>query len=223
MVIIAAIYAVVVWLVFFQLKWLRWGWFTGTVTVIIGLLVCATFVGFLSYLAPAGRVAVIGHVVEVTPNVSGQITEISVQPNQLVKADTVLFRIDPTPYDAQVRMIDSQLKFQELRLAQMQQLLASSSGRAFDVEQRQAEADQLRAQLDKAKYDLDQTIIRAPGDGYVSTLTLNKAARHHPNRLCRSSSRIKYSLWEFSHKTAFRPSSPAHARRGSGRRCLNWT
>jgi RND family efflux transporter MFP subunit len=177
MVIIAALYAVVVWLVFFQLKWLRWGWFTGTVTVIIGLLVCATFVGFLSYLAPTGRVAVIGHVVEVTPNVSGQITEISVRPNQLVKADTVLFRIDPTPYDAQVRMIDSQLKFQELRLAQMQQLLASSSGRAFDVEQRQAEADQLRAQLDKAKYDLDQTIIRAPGDGYVSTLTLNKGDR----------------------------------------------
>lgn len=177
MVIIAALYAIVIWLVFFKLKWLRWGWFTGTVTVIIGLLVCATFAGFLSYLAPTGRVAVIGHVVEVTPNVSGQITEISVQPNQLVKADTVLFRIDPTPYDAQVRVIDSQLKFQELRLSQMKELQASSTGRAFDVEQRQAEADQLRAQLDRAKYDLDQTTIRAPSDGYVSTLTLNKGDR----------------------------------------------
>ena len=95
MVIIAILYAIIVWLVFFRLKWLRWGWFTGTLTVIVGLLVCAIFVGFLSYLAPTGRVAVIGHVVEVTPNVSGQITEISVKPNQLVKADTVLFKIDP--------------------------------------------------------------------------------------------------------------------------------
>jgi RND family efflux transporter MFP subunit len=177
MAIIAVLYAVLVWLIFFQLKWVRWGWFTGTVTVLVGLLVCAIFVGFLNHLAPTGRVAVIGHVVEVTPNVSGQITEISVQPNQLVKAGTVLFKIDPTPYDAQVRTTDAQLKFQELRLAQMKQLQASNTGRAFDVEQRQAEADQLRAQLDKAKYDLDQTTILAPADGYVSSLTLNKGDR----------------------------------------------
>jgi RND family efflux transporter MFP subunit len=182
MVIVAALYAIVVWLAFFKLKWLPWGRLTGTVTVLVGLLVCATFIGFLSYFAPTGRVTVIGHVVEVTPNVSGQITEVSVQPNQLVKSGTVLFTIDPTPYDAQVRMIAAQLKFQELRLSQMKQLQANSSGRAFDVEQRQAEVDQLHAQLDKAKYDLDQTTIRAPGDGYVSSLTLNKGDRATPSK-----------------------------------------
>jgi RND family efflux transporter MFP subunit len=177
MVIVAGLYAVIVWLVFFQLKWLRWGWFSGTVTVLIGVFLCAVFVGFLSYLAPTGRVAVIGHVVEVTPNVSGEITEISVQPNKLVKADTVLFKIDPTPYDAQVRTIEAQLRFQDLRLSQMKQLQSSGTGRAFDVEQRQAEVDQLHAQLDKAKYDLDQTTIRAPGEGYVANLALNKGDR----------------------------------------------
>ena len=182
MAIVAALYAVLVWLVFFKLKWLRWGWFTGTVTVLVGLFVCAIFVGFLSHLAPTGRVAVLGHVVEVTPNVSGQIIEISVQPNELVKAGTVLFRIDPTPYDAQVRTIDAQLKFQQLRLSQMKELQASSSGRAFDVEQRQAEADQLGAQLDKAQYDLEQTTIRAPADGYVGVLTLNKGDRATPSK-----------------------------------------
>jgi RND family efflux transporter MFP subunit len=177
MVIVAALYAVLVWLIFFRLKWLPWGRLTGTVTVLVGLLVCAIFVGFLSYFAPTGRVIVMGGVVEVTPNVSGQITDISVQSNRLVKADTVLFKIDPTPYDAQVRIVEAQLKFQELRLAQMKQLQSSSSGRAFDVEERQAEVDQLRAQLDKAKYDLDQTTVRAPSDGYVSSLTLNKGDR----------------------------------------------
>jgi multidrug resistance efflux pump len=182
MAIIAALYAVLVWLIFFKLKWLRWGWFTGTVTVLVGLLVCAIFVGFLSYLVPTGRVAVLGHVVEVTPNVSGQIIEISVQPNELVKAGTVLFRIDPTPYDAQVRTIDAQLKFQQLRLSQMKELQASSSGRGFDVEQRQAEVDQLGAQLDKAQYDLEQTTIRAPADGYVGVLTLNKGDRATPSK-----------------------------------------
>lgn len=116
MVMIAALYAVLVWLIFFQLKWLKWGRVTGTLTVLVGILVCTVFVGFLSYFAPSGRVLVISDVVEVTPNVSGQITEISVQPNQPVKADAVLFEIDPTPFEAQVRSIDAQLKFQELRL-----------------------------------------------------------------------------------------------------------
>ncbi len=180
MVIVAVLYAILVWLFFFKLKWLRWGWGTGTVTVIIGMLLCAVFVGFLSYLAPTGRVTVISRVVEVTPNVSGQIMEISVSANQLVKADTVLFKLDPAPYEAQRRTIEAQLKFQELRLSQMQQLQASSSGRAFDVEQRQAEVDQLRGQLDKAQYDVDQTTIRALADGYVGTLTLNKGDRATP-------------------------------------------
>jgi RND family efflux transporter MFP subunit len=177
MAIVAALYAVLVWLIFFKLKWLRWGWFTGTVTVLVGLLVCAIFVGFLSYLAPTGRVVILSHVVEATPNVAGEITEISVRPNELVKAGTVLFKIDTTPYDAQVRTIDAQLKFQQLRLSQMKELQTSSAGRSFDVEQRQAEVDQLSAQLDKAKYDLDQTTIRAPADGYVGILTLNKGDR----------------------------------------------
>jgi RND family efflux transporter MFP subunit len=182
MVIVAVLYAILAWLIFFKLKWVRWGWGTGTVTVILGMLLCAVFVGFLSYLAPTGRVTVISRVVEVTPNVSGQITEISVLPNQLVKADAVLFKIDPAPYEAQVRTIEAQLKFQDLRLSQMKQLQASSSGRAFDVEQRQSEVDQLRGQLDKAQYDLDQTTIRAPADGYVGTLTLNKGDRATPSK-----------------------------------------
>lgn len=182
MVIIAALYAVVVWLTFFRLKPLPSGWLTGTVTVVIGLLVCAVFVALLGNLAPIGRVMVIGRVVEVTPNVSGQIKEISAQPNQLVKAGTVLFKIDPTPYDAQVRAIEAQVKFQDLRLGQMKQLQSGGSGRAFDVEQRQAEVDQLRAQLDKAKYDLDKTTIRAPGDGYVSSLTLSAGDRATPSK-----------------------------------------
>jgi RND family efflux transporter MFP subunit len=177
MVIIAVLYAVLVWLIFFQLKWLRWGWTSGALTVFIGLVVCGTFVGFLNALAPAGRVVVLGKVVEVTPNVSGEITEIPVEPNQLVKAGTILFKIDPTPYAAQARTIEAQLKFQQLRLSQMTQLQSSGSGRAADVEQRQAEVDQLQGQLDKAKYDLDQTTIRAPSDGYVSGLTLNKGDR----------------------------------------------
>ena len=109
------------------------------------LFVAAPFVGFLNYLVRTGRVVVISRVVEVTPNVSGQITEFAVKANSLVKADAVLFRIDPAPYEAQVRTIEAQLGFQDFRLSQMKHLQASNSGRAFDVEQRQSEVDQLSA------------------------------------------------------------------------------
>jgi multidrug resistance efflux pump len=180
MVIVAGLYAILVWVVFFRLKLLPWNWLAGTLTVLVGVLLCAVLVALLSHQTPTGRVTVISRVVEVTPNVSGPITDIPVQPNKLVKAGTVLFKIDPTPYDAQVRRIEAQLRFQELRLAQMKQLQARNAGRAFDVEQYQAEVDQLRAQLDQARYEFDQTTVRAPGDGYVSNLTLSKGDRAAP-------------------------------------------
>jgi len=89
----------------------------------------------------------------------------------------VLFRIDPTTYQAQVDAIEAQLKFAELRLGQYTQLQRADSGRAFDVQQRESEVDQLKAQLDGAKWNLDKTSVRAPADGYVTNLALRKGAR----------------------------------------------
>jgi RND family efflux transporter MFP subunit len=94
-----------------------------------------------------------------------------------LKAGDVLFRVDPVPYEAQAKTLEAQLKFQDLRLSQMTQLLERDSGRAFDVQQRQAEVDQLKAQLEGAKWNLDKTVVRAPADGYVTNLALRKGAR----------------------------------------------
>jgi multidrug resistance efflux pump len=55
--------------------------------------------------------------------------------------------------------------------------LQRDSGRAFDVQQRQAEVDQLKAQLEGAQWNLDKTVVRAPADGYVTNLALRKGAR----------------------------------------------
>jgi multidrug resistance efflux pump len=89
----------------------------------------------------------------------------------------VLFKIDPTPYEAQVKAIQAQLKLSKTRLAQMTQLFERDSGRGFDVEQRQSEVDQLSGQLEGAQWKLDKTIVRAPADGYVTNLALRKGAR----------------------------------------------
>jgi multidrug resistance efflux pump len=105
------------------------------------------------------------------------VTDVPVEPNKPLKAGDVLFKIDPVPYQAQVDAIGAQLKFEELRLAQMTQLQVSDAGRAFDVQQRQAEVDKLKGQLLGAKYNLDQTVVRAPSEGYVTNVGLLKGAR----------------------------------------------
>ncbi|WP_018259648.1 HlyD family secretion protein [Methylobacterium sp. WSM2598] len=127
--------------------------------------------------APSGPAAVIRNSVQIVPSVAGEVVDVPVKANTALKEGDVLFRIDATPYRAQVEVIAAQLKLAETRLAEMSQLQSRGTGRMFDVEQRQAEADQLRAQLEGAKWNLDKTTVRAPADGYVTNLTLRIGAR----------------------------------------------
>ena len=127
--------------------------------------------------APSGPVAVLRNSVQIVPDVAGEVIEVAAVANTPMKEGDVLFRIDSTTYAAQVQAIEAQLKFAELRLGQFSQLQRADSGRAFDVQQREAEVEQLRAQLDGAKWNLDKTTVRAPADGYVTNLALRKGAR----------------------------------------------
>jgi RND family efflux transporter MFP subunit len=131
----------------------------------------------MNWGAPQGAVLVVRNSVAIVPDVAGEVTEVPVTANAPLKAGEVLFRIDPTPFDAQVKAIEAQLKLSNTRLAQMTQLFERDSGRGFDVEQRQSEVDQLKAQLEGAQWNLDKTVVRAPGDGYVTNVALRKGAR----------------------------------------------
>jgi RND family efflux transporter MFP subunit len=127
--------------------------------------------------APQGPVLVVRNSVQIVSNVAGEVLDVPVQANSSLKSGDVLFTIDPTPYRATVDALRAQLKFSELRLSQYTQLLERDSGRAFDVQQNQAEVDQLKAQLEGAQWNLDKTVVRAPTDGYVTNLALRKGAR----------------------------------------------
>ena len=109
MLIILCLYVVALWLLFSKFKVVRWGWLSGTISVSIGALILATFLALFNYLTPAGKVTVTGRVVEVMPNVSGQITAIPVQPNVLVKTGDVLFQIDPAPFQYKVAQLEASL------------------------------------------------------------------------------------------------------------------
>ena len=144
--------------------------------IVFLLLLIGLFIP-MGWGAPQGSAVVVRNSVAIVPDVAGEVIEVPVAANVPLKAGDVLFRIDPVPYDAQVKAIAAQLKLSTTRLAQMTQLFERDSGRGFDVEQRQSEVDQLKAQLEGAQWNLDKTTVRAPADGYVTNLALRKGAR----------------------------------------------
>ena len=144
--------------------------------LVLLLLMFGLFVP-MGWGAPQGPAMVARNSVAIVPDVAGEVTEVPVSPNKPLKAGDILFKIDPTPYQAQVDTIAAQLKFEELRLSQMTQLQLSDAGRAFDVQQRQADVDKLKGQLEGAKWNLEKTVQLAPADGYVSNVGLMKGAR----------------------------------------------
>lgn len=144
--------------------------------VLLLLLNLALFIP-MGWGAPQGRALLYRNAVAIVPDVAGEVMEVAVTANTPLKSGDVLFRIDPTPYEAQVKTLEAQLKLSSTRLAQMTQLFERDSGRGFDVEQRQSEVDQLKGQLQGAQWNLDKTVVRAPADGYVTNLALRKGAR----------------------------------------------
>jgi hypothetical protein len=54
MVIILCLYIVALWVIFSRFKLVRWGWLSGTVSVLVGVFILATFLAFFNYLTPSG-------------------------------------------------------------------------------------------------------------------------------------------------------------------------
>ncbi|MBM6583803.1 HlyD family secretion protein [Microvirga sp. BT689] len=167
-----ALLALFVWLRFIPFNTF---WKISPVLVLLVLLV-GLFIP-MGWGAPSGPLAVVRNSVQIVPSVAGEVVDVPVTANTPVKEGDVLFRIDPTTYQAQVQGIEAQLKFAELRLSQFSELQRRDTGRAFDVQEREAEVQQLQAQLESARWNLDKSTVRAPADGYVTNLALRKGAR----------------------------------------------
>lgn len=75
----------------------------------MAFLLIALFVP-MQWGAPSGKVNVYQYVVEITPNVTGEVIEVPVEGLTPLKKDDVLFRIDPQPYQAVVDQLTAQLE-----------------------------------------------------------------------------------------------------------------
>jgi multidrug resistance efflux pump len=172
-IILLLIYSGIVWLVFFKYKLLPWNIVSQVIVVTLPVLTLAIIILLLNIVAPSSHdVRVLNYVVQVVPRVSGRVTEVPVSPNVPVKKGDVLFRIDPTPFEAQVRALESQKKLADRRLEQMRTLASAGAGTQFDLEEAEAKSGSLEAQLAEARWRLTETTVYAPTSGRVVNLQL---------------------------------------------------
>ena len=60
--------------------------------------------------APAGAVTMFEFVVEIVPNVTGEVVEVPVKPFEKMKKNDVLFQIDPVPFEFSLKQLQASLK-----------------------------------------------------------------------------------------------------------------
>lgn len=201
----------------------------GGVFLIGALILLMNYNHPYTYLAQKAVISI-----PLTPQVTGVVTEVTDKQNMMIKKGEVLFKLDPTRYQARVDRLQADLMTAkhntETLKGQLEEAIANTTrvtaerDRLYKDYQRYlrgsqarvnpfsesdidnarqnflaqdalvkgsvAEQSQIRSQLDsmvngeqsqivslraqlaEAKYNLDQTIIRAPSDGYVTQVLI---------------------------------------------------
>ena len=126
-------------------------------------------------------------VIQIAPDVSGLIQQVSVRDNQVVKRGDLLFSIDQDRFHLALRQAQATLAERRETLAQAQREARRNRGLGNLVAQEQLEESQsrqARAQsalaeaqvaVDAAQLNLDRSVVRSPVDGYLN----DRAPRAH--------------------------------------------
>ncbi len=113
----------------------------------------------------------------IIPEIAGIVTDVPVKGNMSLKAGDVLFQIEPAPFAARVSSIQGQLQSATLDLERAQELEKRNVGSQRSIDVTQARVTQLAGELEIARYQLDETTVRAPSDGYVTQVLLHPGMR----------------------------------------------
>ncbi len=126
-------------------------------------------------------------VVAIAPDVSGLLTEVLVHDNQQVKKGDVLFVVDPPRFQQAQAQAQADVDYYlalvnekrresgrrtRLGVQAMSQEAIDQSGSVLETAQHQLAKAQ--ATLALAKLDLERTLIRAPADGWVTNLNVQR-------------------------------------------------
>ena len=145
-ILLLGIYSFFVWLIFIKLKWLPWNTGTQVTVVIIPVVGLGATILLLNIYAPStSDLRVIKYSVPIVSQVRGRVIEVPVEEgNRLVKKGEVLFRIDPTPYQLEVRTLEAQLVSMQ---GSQRELEEQARGAAAKIEESQSRAREITARL----------------------------------------------------------------------------
>ena len=114
----------------------------GGIFIVAGLILTMNYNHPYTFMAQKAVITV-----PVIPQVSGTVSEVLVTPNEPIKAGSILFKIDPTVYQARVDRLTADLFKAEQQVKSQQAQLTASQGQ---VERAAAERD--KAQKDLNRY-----------------------------------------------------------------------
>jgi multidrug resistance efflux pump len=168
-IILLGIYSFFVWLIFFKFKWLPWNFTTQFITITIPIVGLMVLFLLLNIAAPAtADVRAMNYVIPIVPRITGQVTEVPIQPNRPIKKGDVLFKIDPVPFDAAVKAAEATLQgakdqlnnaankkaaltprieLAKKRVEQFTALAATGAGKRADLEQAQSDLGNLQSEF----------------------------------------------------------------------------
>src|SRR5215468_1449724 len=160
--ILLIIYSVIVWLIFFKFKLLPWNITSQVIALTILIL-------FMNICAPSSSdVRAQNYVIPIVPRVTGQVTDVPIEPNRPIKKGDVLFKIDPVPFEAAKRAAEATLQgakdqlnnaankkasltprieLAKKRVEQFTALAATGAGKRADLEQAQSDLANLQSEF----------------------------------------------------------------------------
>src|ERR1700674_3680897 len=115
-------------------------------------------------LTAVGDLAAV-HQVNVTPDVSGRITDIMFTPGATVKAGSPLLQLFDAPEQGDLASFKAQATGAQLALDRAKQLAARQFGPQSTADAAQATYDQANAGIAKTEAIISQKLVRAPFDG----------------------------------------------------------
>jgi multidrug resistance efflux pump len=168
-IILLIIYSVIVWLIFFKFKLLPWNITSQVIVVTIPIFALTVLVLFMNIVAPSSHdVRAMNYTIPIVPRVSGQVTEVPIEPNRPIKKGDVLFKIDPVPFEAAVRAAEATLRgakdqlnnaankkesltpridLAKKRVEQFTALATTGAGKRADLEQAQSDLGNLQSEF----------------------------------------------------------------------------
>jgi membrane fusion protein (multidrug efflux system) len=146
--------------------------------IILGILLIIIILGIGWYIVNSERYPstddsyVQAHIVNIAPQVSGQIQSINVRNHQLVKKGQILFTINPDLYQYAYQQADAQLKLANEKAARLFPLIKTGKVAPSEGDQIKAQIQEAKAALGTATYNLNHTQVLAPADGAIANFTV---------------------------------------------------